>query len=100
MSEEQTIPTTPETPSTENSNVGSEPKADNIIDKADSVAKRLEEANKKSEELLKRHEAVVARMMLGGRAEAGTPSKTKEQIEQEKVEEEAKATLSRYSNRR
>jgi len=45
-----------------------------IIDRADAVAKRIEEANKKTEELIGRQEAVAAKMMLAGRAEAGSAS--------------------------
>jgi len=51
----------------------------NLLDKADAVAARMEAANKKSEELLIKHEAVVARLMISGRAQAGVVAEPKEE---------------------
>lgn len=69
---------------------------DSIIERADAIATRIENSNKKAEELLARHEAVAARILLGGRAEAGAPVKTPEQSLKEKQEAEVKAALTRF----
>lgn len=70
-----------------------------IIDRADKAAQRMEQANKKMEELLTRNEAVAARLMLSGRAEAGTPVKTPEQTQQEEVDKQAKEIINRFRMR-
>lgn len=67
-----------------------------LIDKAASVAERMEAANKKAEELAQRVEAAAARMMLSGKAEAGTPQKTTEQIKADEIDAEVQAALKRY----
>lgn len=45
-----------------------------LVERAESVAARMEAANKRSEELLLEHEKVVAKQLLGGKSEAGTPA--------------------------
>jgi hypothetical protein len=67
-----------------------------LLEKADSVAKRLEDANKRTEELLARQESAVARMMLSGRANAGTVKKDPIQEQAEKDLEESKKSIARY----
>ena len=88
MSEEKTQQPTTENPK-ENITDGDKPATGSIIDRADTNAKRLEEANKKTEELLGRQEAVAARMMLAGRADAGTPMKTPQEEARDKAIAEA-----------
>lgn len=68
-----------------------------IIEKADAVAKRMEAANKKAEEINNRIEANLARMMLGGRAEAGAPMKTEEQLQKEDIDKQIAERLKIYS---
>ena len=68
-----------------------------LIEKADSIAKRIEEGNKKFEELVARQEAAIAKSMLAGRASAGQPQKTPQQLDEEKIEEELKALKLRFS---
>jgi len=68
-----------------------------MIQRADEVAKRMEEANKRSEELLTRQEAIASRLMLSGKAQAGTETKTPTQLAQEKIDAEVKAALERFN---
>lgn len=77
------------------------PKGDNsetvgIIERADSVAKRMEEANKRAEELIKRQEMILSRSILGGKTEAGSVSKTQEQLDEEKVNSQVEAAIKRF----
>lgn len=67
-----------------------------IIDKADAVAQRMEAANVRAEALLVRQEAIAARMMLGGKAEAGQVNKTPEQNEAEAIDKRVAETLKRF----
>jgi len=67
-----------------------------LIERADFVAKRMEEANKKAEELLSRQEAILARNMLSGRAEAGYPQKTAEELQKEQIDKKVKDMLSKF----
>ena len=67
-----------------------------VIDKADAVAQRMENANKKAEELLIRQEAIAARMMLSGRSEAGQINRTPEEVQKEKVQEEADKIIKQF----
>lgn len=67
-----------------------------IIDKADATATRMEIANKKAEETLIRLEAIAARMMLGGRAEAGQVNKTPEQTATEATDARVAIALKKY----
>lgn len=66
-----------------------------IIAKADAAAARMEAANKKAEELLIRSEAIASRMMLSGKAEAGS-AKTPQQQQAEEVDAKVKETLKKY----
>jgi len=84
----QTKPQEPITPKVEDTA--------NILEKAESIAKRIEEANKKSEELVARQEAIAAKMLLSGRAEAGTIQKTPEQTKKEELDKIVKEQLSKY----
>lgn len=79
-----------------NTNTGSEPKADNLVDNAYKAAERLEAANKKAEEIANRIENALAKQMLGGRSEAGQPIKTHEQVIREKAEAEATAIAKKF----
>lgn len=82
------------------SGTGSDPQTVSLIDRADSVAKRMEEANKRAEELIKRQEMVLSRSILGGKTEAGTVTKTQEQIDAEKIDAMAKAAVERFYGKR
>lgn len=73
------------------------PETTTIIAKADAVAQRMEEANKKAEELLVRSEAMNARMMLAGRTEAGTVTKSPEEEVKEKAKKEAEEIVARFN---
>ena len=46
-----------------------------IIERAEAANKQAQENIRKQEELLKRQEEIAAKMLLGGRAEAGTAPK-------------------------
>lgn len=72
-----------------NSGEGSESKADGLVERADAIAKRLEEANKTAQEVLARNEQILAMQRLGGRSEAGQPSKplTADDIAQKQADE-------------
>ena len=72
------------------------PETASLIDRADKVAERMEQSNKQAEELLKRQEAVAARMMLGGKSEAGELRKTTEQLEDEKEDKEVEKLVNRF----
>ena len=94
--EEQTAQEAPTEAPEDNLSKGNEPQADNIIDRADAIRKGLEEAIKKNEEILRRQEAVAARMMLAGKADAGSVNKPKEEEEKEEAEKQAKEIISRF----
>ncbi len=64
--------------------------------KAQELAERVEAANKKTEELVIRQEKVAARMLLSGRAEAGAPQKTTEQIKDDEVQAQVDDALGRF----
>lgn len=72
------------------------PKTDDIISKAEAIAKRIEEGNKRTEELLKIQEQQIARVMLSGRAEAGTVAKTPEEEKNEMLDKLIKTQLAKY----
>ena len=48
-----------------------QPEAASIIERASSERQKLEETIAKTEELLRRNEEILAKQILGGRAEAG-----------------------------
>lgn len=54
-----------------------------LVDQANKAAARLEAANKRFEEVVDRQEAIAARMVLGGKSDAGTPSEKKEETPSE-----------------
>ena len=76
----------------------SEPKqeGEGLVDKAYKAAEKLEAANKKTEELIQRQEALIAKQMLGGRAQAGTIIKTQSETEAEQIQSEAKRIASLF----
>ena len=61
-----------ETTTITNNNAGIQSEASSLIERADVTAKRIEEANKRAEELLKKNEEIYSRILLSGRASAGT----------------------------
>ena len=67
--------------------------ATSIIDKADMVARRIEDGVKRYEEMAARIEGAAARIMLGGRAEAGSISKTEEEKKKEFIQSEINKRL-------
>jgi len=67
-----------------------------MLNRADKVAERMEQANKKAEELLARQEAIAARMIIGGRAEAGTLQKTAKEKQAEEIAKKLEALDKRY----
>ncbi len=56
-----------------------EPPAEDNISKAEAAAERLEKANTQMEALIIRQERLAVKATLGGKANAGTPSKSAEQ---------------------
>jgi len=56
-----------------------ETQEENLIDQANKAAERLEEANKKLSTLLDRNERLEVRKTLGGKADAGQESETKDE---------------------
>lgn len=61
-----------ETTTNNNNNAGFQPETTPLLERADITAKRIEEANKRAEELLKKNEEIYAKILLSGRATAGT----------------------------
>lgn len=96
MSEEKTLSNENAGTQSSNSDNGNITSTATLIERADGVAKRMEEANKKAEELLKRQEEIAARIMLGGRSEAGTKQKSAEELDQEKVDAEIQKRMARF----
>lgn len=101
MSEEQK--TTQQ--STENINGGDFAQTVNPIDRAERLVKGLEEANRKAEEILARNEQVLQRIILSGKAEAGSQQKqiSPEEEKKQKAQEYWKGTaietaLKKYGN--
>lgn len=78
---------------------GNQSAAVNPIDRADSILKGLDEKIKKYEDLVKRSEDTAARIILAGKADAGSKIKTQEEIDKEKVEAEVKRSLAQFSRR-
>lgn len=74
---------------------GDTPTPVNQLDRAESLVKTLEEQNKKAEEITARMEQAAARMILGGRADAGrealTPEEMKKREAQSMADEMVKA---------
>ena len=58
-----------------------------LIDKALTAAAMLKEQNDRKEILLKREEELMAKNILGGRSEAGIPTKhkTQEELDKEQI---------------
>lgn len=94
MSEEQTQSEAQPAPT--NTDEGNKFNEVSVIKQTDALVERMEKANKQAEELLKRNEAVLSRMILSGRGEAGSITRTPEEIEAENVKKEADAILNRF----
>jgi len=84
MSEEETKTTNDKGTPTESITGGNKPEATDFITRSDNIVKRMEEANKEAKEILARQEAIVARNILGGKAEG--PSQVEEKKEESPVE--------------
>lgn len=85
--------------SNQNTNVGGEPETATILDRADNAVKKLEALEaieKRLDEKVNRIESAAARIIMGGRSQAGQAQKTPEQIQQEKIDEEVKRIVSGY----
>lgn len=68
-----------------------------MLEQAEKIALRIEAASKRAEDAAARQEAIAARIMLSGRADAGSKSKTQEQTDEEKVNADVEAALKRYT---
>ena len=66
------------------------------IEKGEAILKGIDEGLKKYEEVTARMEKAAARMLLGGKAAVGEPSKTAEEKEIEKEDAEVSDTLKRF----
>ena len=67
------------------------------IEKGQAILDGIKEQNEKLEALTKRNEDVAARMMLGGKAEAGVPIKSPEEEAKEKTDVEIKEAIDRFN---
>ena len=67
------------------------------IEKGQKILDGIDEGMKKYEALVKRQEEAAARMLLGGKGAAGQPQKTEKEVTQEKVDEEVKTALERFT---
>lgn len=65
------------------------------IEKAEATLKKIEEVEKRVAELVVRQENAAARMMVGGRAEAGSDL-APEKVEEAKLEEQVKENIKKY----
>jgi hypothetical protein len=54
-----------------------------MVDEAREVTDRIEKANERTAELLRQQEELIAKQMLGGRADAGQVQKPKEETPEE-----------------
>jgi hypothetical protein len=72
-----------------------EVRPESIIERAEKANLRADENIKKQEDLLNRQEAIATRLLLGGRAEAGT-NKTAKQTQEEEIAKRVAETLKRY----
>lgn len=66
-----------------------------MVERVENSDKSIKEQVDRFEKLVERSEAMNARMMLGGKTEAGTVTKSPEQEIKEKAEAEAKEILDR-----
>ena len=73
-----------------------EEKATGLIDKADASANRLEELLDRQEKLLNKQMEFDAKRRLAGRGAAGEPAKTKEEVDEEKLDAEAAKSIDRF----
>lgn len=94
MSEEKT-----EQPAA-NTDTGSKPEADNLIERASAIAERLEKANAQAEAAARRMEETASRIMLSGRASAGEPIKTEQELLKENVDKMTAETLKKFGIKR
>jgi len=86
---------TPQQAPTESKEEVKDVNPESILERAEKANLRAEENIKKQEELLKRQEAIATRLLLGGRAEAGT-NKTPQQTAQETEDARVAAVLKKY----
>lgn len=75
---------------------GDELKPINELDRADTLLKGLKEQNDRAEQIKNENAAIVARSLLAGKTDAGSVTKTKEELQKEEVERQAKAIADRF----
>ena len=103
MSEKETQETeekTPEETPTEDAKVdnagGDFTPTSTLLDRADSINQKLEKNLEEARKIAARQEEIAARMIISGRAAAGTPQKTPEDKKQEEIEEEVAKIVDRF----
>lgn len=79
-----------------NPDAGSVGTAASILDAADAISKKLEAQIQTYGRIAERIEGAAARVLLGGRAAAGAPPKTPEQIAEEEEDKKVQELISRY----
>lgn len=67
-----------------------------LIERSENSVKAMQEQNDRSEKLIERQESVAARMLLGGRAEAGGVNKTKAELEADAVDKQVDDALKTF----
>jgi len=72
------------------------PETRSMVERAEAAGKEFRETLNEMRLERQKMEAIAARMMLSGRAEAGSQFKTPEQEEKEKVEAEVSKSLNRF----
>ena len=72
------------------------PETRSMVERAEVAGDKISKLIETADKLVARNEALVARMMLSGRAEAGGQFKTPEQKEKDEIEEEAKKAIDRF----
>jgi len=73
----------------ENTKEGDVVSTDSLIERADALNKGLKETEARIKEHVDKFEKIAARALLSGRAEAGAPQKTQEEIDKEEIEKQA-----------
>ena len=96
MSEGQTTAQNQPEGAAQSTDVGVQHKAESILERGDSIVKRIEEGEKRLTEHLARAEQVLARQLLGGRADAGSITTTPQQEQSKKVDELVAKQLGQY----
>lgn len=75
----------------EDTGKGDKSKTATLYEQTNNATERLEKANEKTKELLNRQEAIYEKQKLGGMSEAGQPSKTQDELDDEEADKRVAA---------